>query len=76
VYSLPAVLVAGVLSVAATLLWLVGAVVVLVNQRMPAAITDFLTLALRYQARLIAYHLSLVERYPSLAGAPPAHAPV
>ncbi len=74
VFSLPALLMACVLSLAATFLWLVGAIVVLINQRMPEAITDFLTLALRYQSRLIAYHLSLVERYPSLKEAPPAPA--
>ena len=65
-YSFPALILAAVLSLAAGLLWLVGAIVVLVNERMPVAIADFLTLALRYQVRLIAYHLSLVERYPSV----------
>jgi hypothetical protein len=66
VYSLPALLLAAVLSVAGSLLWLVGAGFVLVQERMPAPIADFLAMALRYHARLIAYHLSLVERYPSL----------
>ena len=73
-YSLPALILAAVLSVAAAVLWLVGAIVVLVKQKMPAAIGDFLTLTLRYQARLIAYHLSLVERYPSLEESAVAHA--
>jgi len=68
VYSLPALLLATLLSVAAALLWMVGAVAVLVNERMPAPIGDFVALALRYQCRLIAYHASLVDRYPSLEG--------
>jgi len=64
-YSVPAVLLLAVLSLAAAFLWLVGAVAILVRQRIPAAIADFLALTLCYQFRLIAYHLSLVERYPS-----------
>jgi hypothetical protein len=73
-YSLPALLLAVVLSIAGGLLWLVGAGFVLVRERMPGPISDFLALALRYQARLIAYHLSLVDRYPSLEESPIAHA--
>ena len=65
-YSVPAVLLLAVLSLAAVLLWLVGAVAIMVRQRVPAAIADFLALTLCYQFRLIAYHLSLVDRYPSL----------
>ena len=67
VYSLPALLLAAVLSVAAALVWLLAAVAILISERMPVALGDFLTLTLRYQARLMAYHLSLVNRYPSLA---------
>ena len=64
--SLPALLLVWVLSLAAALAWLVAAAFVLATERMPAALADFLTLALRVQFRMIAYHLSLVERYPSL----------
>ena len=63
--SLPALLLLVVLSIAAGFLWLIGALVILVRQRIPAAIADFLALTLRYQFRLIAYHLSLVHAYPS-----------
>lgn len=66
VYSLPALLLVAVLSLAATLVWLVAAAVVLVTERMPDSLGDFLALVLRVQFRLVAYHLSLVERYPSL----------
>jgi hypothetical protein len=66
VYSLPALLLVAVLSLAATLVWLVAAAVVLVTERMPDSLADFLALVLRVQFRLVAYHLSLVERYPSL----------
>jgi hypothetical protein len=60
--------------VVAGIVWLLGAVWVLVRRRMPAAIADFIALVLRYQFRLIAYHLSLVDRYPSFEEARIAHA--
>jgi hypothetical protein len=66
IYSVPALLLATVLSIAASLLWLVGVAVVLVKERIPAPIADFVAMTLRYQCRLIAYHASLVDRYPSL----------
>jgi len=65
--SLPALLVLVVFAVAAALLWFVGAVVVLATGKLPGAIRTFLEGVLCYQMRLAAYHLSLVETYPSLA---------
>ena len=65
-YSVPAVLLLALLSIVGGLLWLVGAVAILARQRLPGAIADYLALTLRYQFRLAAYHLSLVDRYPSL----------
>jgi hypothetical protein len=67
--SLPALVLLAVLSVVAVVLWLVGAVVVLVKERMPPAIAGFLALTVRFQFRLAAYHLSLSDRYPSLDAA-------
>jgi hypothetical protein len=72
--SLPAVLLLAIVSVVAAAAWLVGAVVVLVRRRMPAAIADFMTGVLRFQFRLIGYHLSLVDRYPSFEDRRAAHA--
>lgn len=66
VYSLPALVVLAILSFAATILWVVAAIWILVAERAPAGLADFFALTLRYQFRLIAYHLSLVDRYPSL----------
>lgn len=64
--SLPALAVLAVLSFAAGLMWIVGAVSILAVERMPAPVADFLAVTLRLQFRLIAYHLSLTDRYPSL----------
>lgn len=74
IFSLPALLLVALLSLAAAVLWLVGAVLVLVRERAPSIVTDVLAATLRYQLRLIAYHLSLVDRYPSLDQAELAHA--
>jgi hypothetical protein len=38
---------------------------VLASERVPPALSDFIEATLRYQFRLFAYHLSLVDRYPS-----------
>ena len=65
VTCVPALLVLGVLSLVASVVWVVGAVLILVREELPAAFADFLSMVLRYQVRLAAYHLSLVERYPS-----------
>jgi hypothetical protein len=64
--SLPALLLVTAISLAAALAWLVAAAFVLAVERMPTMLADFLTLTLRVQFRMVAYHLSLVERYPSL----------
>jgi hypothetical protein len=72
--SLPALVLVVALTVVGTLLWLVGALSVLATERLPVPIADFLALALRVQFRFLAYHLSLVDRYPSWGEAAPAHA--
>jgi hypothetical protein len=72
VTSIPALLLLAVLSIAATLLWVIGAIVILLRGRQPHAIAGFFEAMLRYQFRLVAYHLSLVESYPSFAETPPA----
>jgi hypothetical protein len=65
-FTLPALVVLAVLSGIAGVVWVVGAAFILVRKRLPAAIADFLALTLRFQFRLVAYHLSLVDQYPSL----------
>lgn len=69
-YSLPALLLLAVLTFALGFVWLIGALWILAAKRMPAALDDFMALTLRYQLRLAAYHLSLVDRYPSFEEAP------
>jgi hypothetical protein len=67
--SLPALLLLSLLSIVAVPLWVIGAVAILITERTPAPIADFIAMKLRYQFRLVAYHLSLVDAYPSLVDA-------
>jgi hypothetical protein len=64
--TLPALVVLVALSLVASVLWLAAAVCVLASQRVPTGLTDFIESTLRYQFRAFAYHLSLVDRYPSV----------
>ena len=62
--SIPSGLVLLCLWCASAVLWLVGAGFVLVGASMPEAIPAFQRGVLRWQARLVAYHASLVDEYP------------
>jgi hypothetical protein len=62
--SLPALLLLVLTSFLAGALWIGAAVLVLLSEKVPAGVVDFLAATLRYQFRLVAYHLPLVERYP------------
>jgi hypothetical protein len=75
VTSLPALLLLAILSVAASFLWILGAIAILATGRTPAWIADFIAMKLRYQFRIAAYHLSLVDAYPALADSPLPLAP-
>lgn len=77
--SVPSGLVLAVLWFVSGILWVVAAVIVLVGGPMPAAIAKFQRGVLRWSARLVAYHASLVQEYPPFVfatevghGAPPA----
>ena len=73
--SLPALVLLVLLSMVASILWVVGALAILFTERLPGGIADFITIKLRYQFRLVAYHLSLVESYPAIAESASPHAP-
>jgi hypothetical protein len=72
VYSVPALILLALLSMVATCLWVIGAITILFSGRVPSFVTDFIELKLRYQFRLVAYHFSLVDRYPTISD-PPLH---
>jgi hypothetical protein len=70
--SLPALLILAMMSMVGAALWIVGALSILIAERVPAPIRAFLSMKLRYQFRVVAYHLSLVDAYP-IADAPGPH---
>jgi hypothetical protein len=72
--SLPALLLVVVLSTLASFCWVVGVVCILVSTRLPSLCRDYLTLTLRTQVRFLAYHLSVVDAYPSVHEDRLAHA--
>jgi hypothetical protein len=65
--SLPALLLVALLSAVSSLVWIVAAIFALAMERIPRPFGDLFLFVLRLKYRLAAYHLSLVERYPSLA---------
>jgi hypothetical protein len=65
--SVPAVVLLVVLTIVALPVWIVGAAWILAKEHLPDFVHDYLLVTLRYQFRFAAYHLSLVDRYPTLS---------
>lgn len=64
VTSLASGFVLGILWFLSAILWVIAAISVLFVRRPPASILAFQRGVLRWQARLVAYHASLVDEYP------------
>lgn len=64
IMSIPSGLVLAILGFVSSVLFVVGAVMILIDQQVPHGILGFQRGVLRWQARLLAYHASLVEEYP------------
>ena len=62
--SLPSGLVLALLGFVSSVLFVIGAVTILIGQHVPDWILGFQRGMLRWQARLAAYHASLVDEYP------------
>ena len=64
VYAIPSVVVLAMLAFVGAVAWVVAAVFVLVDERYPDSLWRFLLGLVRWEARLLAYLASLVDRYP------------
>jgi hypothetical protein len=64
VTSIPSAIVLCFLSLISGVMWLISAIGVLVVAHVPDSILGFQRGVLRWQARLVAYHASLVDDYP------------
>ena len=67
IYSIPSAIVLSVLSIVSAVIWLIAAVMVLIQENYPEGLYDFQRGILRWEARLLGYHASLVEQYPPFA---------
>jgi hypothetical protein len=65
--SIPYAIVLCVLGILACFAWLVAAVYVLVRGHYPRSLFDFMASVLRYQARFLCFHASIVDHMPPLA---------
>lgn len=64
--TIPAVLVLWVLSILSCIVWVLAAIAILFAQRYPRSWFDFQCGVLRFAARVLAYHASLVATYPPI----------
>ena len=83
IYSIPSALVLGLLSIVGLVVLLIAVISVLINETYPEGLYNFQRGLLRWEARLLGYHASLVGEYPPFAldtgpesgGAPVSAAP-
>ena len=67
IYSIPSALVLSILAIVSAVIWVIAAVMVLVQEDYPDGLYNFQRGILRWEARLLGYHASLVEQYPPFA---------
>jgi uncharacterized protein involved in cysteine biosynthesis len=67
IYSIPSAIVASALAYVSAVIWVIAAVMVLLNETCSAGLYDFQRGVVRWQARLLGYHSSLVQEYPPFA---------
>jgi len=67
IYSIPSVLVLGLLGIVSAVVWVIAAVMVLIQENYPDGLYNFQRGVLRWEARLLGYHASLVDQYPPFA---------
>jgi Domain of unknown function (DUF4389) len=64
VKAIPSALVLALLSIVSSLVGLIAAISILLNERYPSRLWTFQSGVIRWQARLLAYLASLIESYP------------
>ena len=64
IYSIPSAFVLALLSIVSAVIWIIAIVMILVQENYPEGMYNFQLGVMRWEARLLAYHSSLVEQYP------------
>ena len=67
IYSIPNAFVFVLLGIVSVAVWLIAAVMVLLRESYPEGLYNFQRGVLRWEARLLGYHASLVQEYPPFA---------
>ena len=77
VYSIPHAIVLSLLGIVSAVIWIIAVVMILVQENYPEGLYNFQLGVMRWEARLLAYHSSLVTPYPpfSLVTGPEPVAP-
>lgn len=65
-FSAPLALLLALLGCVSWIIWVIAAVMILINKDYPDGLYDFQCGVLRWFARMLAYHSSLVDRYPPI----------
>jgi hypothetical protein len=63
-YALPSLIVLAILGFVGAIVWVIAVVLILINERYPEGFWRFLRALVRWEAWLLAYLASLVDRYP------------
>jgi hypothetical protein len=67
IFAIPSALVLALLSFVAGILWIIAAIMILIQENYPDGIYNFNLGVMRWEARLLAYLASLVDPYPPFA---------
>ncbi len=67
IYSIPSAIVLSVLGIVSAVIWVIAAIMVLVQESYSEGLYNFQRGVLRWEARLLGYHASLVDEYPPFA---------
>lgn len=67
IYSIPSAIVLGILGIVSGIIWLIAAVMVIIQENYADGLYGFQRGVMRWEARLLGYHASLVEQYPPFA---------
>jgi hypothetical protein len=66
-YAIPSLIVLAILTFVGAIVWVIAVVLVLVHEKYPESLCRFLLGIVRWEACLLAYLASLVDRYPPFA---------
>jgi hypothetical protein len=67
IYSIPSAIVLALLAIIAAFIWIVAVVSVLINESYSEGLYNLQLGIMRWHARLLGYHASLVDQYPPFA---------